>query len=211
MEDTKKEVEKKDEGRKDTRLEKRLKERFQKQLDALVLEYFTKRSALIDPNGEESADLFSFYRKEWIHICAKHNKLKSPLKMNYSAFDSSVEFFVKQEEQNIKSTEAANRLKDFSHWFRRSRLWRTRPFSCILNQVKAKFNQEKYLSLWREYYLNEVVPTFKQKLEKVAEAPKVTRPDKPEGYYTCDKCSDTEICEYAFDEYNSKGDCLAVK
>ena len=29
--------------------------------------------------------------------------------------------------------------------------------------------------------------------------------------YTCFLCEDCKICAYAFDEYNKKGDCLAIK
>lgn len=29
--------------------------------------------------------------------------------------------------------------------------------------------------------------------------------------FTCDKCSDRYDCEYAFDMYNTNGDCLANK
>ena len=29
--------------------------------------------------------------------------------------------------------------------------------------------------------------------------------------FTCSKCSSREICKYAFDDYNTNGDCLAVK
>lgn len=28
---------------------------------------------------------------------------------------------------------------------------------------------------------------------------------------TCDTCSDAPVCEYAFDLYNTDGDCLASK
>ena len=29
--------------------------------------------------------------------------------------------------------------------------------------------------------------------------------------FTCNKCADKDDCEYAFDEYNTNGDCLKVK
>ena len=29
--------------------------------------------------------------------------------------------------------------------------------------------------------------------------------------YTCDTCLDNKICEFAFDGYNTNGDCLAIK
>lgn len=28
---------------------------------------------------------------------------------------------------------------------------------------------------------------------------------------TCQDCSDNDTCEYAFDPYNTHGDCLAIK
>ena len=28
---------------------------------------------------------------------------------------------------------------------------------------------------------------------------------------TCSKCASSETCEYAFDAYNTDGDCLAIK
>ena len=29
--------------------------------------------------------------------------------------------------------------------------------------------------------------------------------------YTCFKCTDNKTCEFAYDGYNLKGDCLAIK
>jgi hypothetical protein len=31
------------------------------------------------------------------------------------------------------------------------------------------------------------------------------------GYFTCDSCDEVSKCEYAFDAYNTNGDCLADK
>lgn len=28
---------------------------------------------------------------------------------------------------------------------------------------------------------------------------------------TCEQCGDNDVCEYAFDHYNTNGDCLALK
>lgn len=30
-------------------------------------------------------------------------------------------------------------------------------------------------------------------------------------YCTCDYCEDSDTCEFAFDPYNTNGDCLAIK
>lgn len=35
--------------------------------------------------------------------------------------------------------------------------------------------------------------------------------DFKEESYTCHKCRDKETCRYAFDAYNTGGDCLASK
>lgn len=31
------------------------------------------------------------------------------------------------------------------------------------------------------------------------------------GYLTCDFCGDRHTCEFAYDGYNTDGDCLAMK
>lgn len=33
----------------------------------------------------------------------------------------------------------------------------------------------------------------------------------PEWVATCDECGDNEFCPFAFDAYNTSGDCLAEK
>jgi hypothetical protein len=156
MEETK--TDKKAEERKDTRFERRLKKRMQDELDKLVIRYFTERSAILDPNGEEAADLFSRFRAVWVGKCAAHNKTRSPLKMNYEAFNSSVDFFLREEEKNIKMTQIANKGKDFPHWLRRRKVWRTMPLTSIYFWIKSLGNKEKILSLWRKVYLETIKP-----------------------------------------------------
>ena len=35
--------------------------------------------------------------------------------------------------------------------------------------------------------------------------------DKWESVMTCSKCEDVGNCEFAYDDYNTNGDCLAIK
>ena len=150
------------------RRERRIEQKKQAILDKLVLEYFTFRSSLADPNGEEAADLLLDYQKAWNLECKNHNRLRTGVKLNYEAFNSAVTFYLREEEKNIKATQLANRIKDFPHWLRRSNVWKTKFFTCIGFQIKALFNQKKYISLWQKYYLDKVVPTFAQQLEQKA-------------------------------------------
>ena len=137
------------------RRDRRIEQKKQAILDKLVLEYFTFRSSLADPNGEEAADLLLDYQKVWNRECKNHNRLRTAVKLNYEAFNSAVEFYLKEEAKNIKTTQLANRVKDFPHWLRRSNVWKTRPFTSIWFWIKSLGNKEKVLSLYREVYLKE--------------------------------------------------------
>jgi len=35
--------------------------------------------------------------------------------------------------------------------------------------------------------------------------------NRVDAFYTCNNCKDKHICRFAFDEYNTDGDCLADK
>lgn len=37
------------------------------------------------------------------------------------------------------------------------------------------------------------------------------RPYNPDMEVTCEHCRDNDTCEYAWDHYNTQGDCLAIK
>jgi hypothetical protein len=146
-----------------TRFEKRLEDRKKSFLDKLLLDFFTDRSALKDPEGETSADLFDFYRKQWVNECVRHNRLRSPIKLNYDAYDKAVAFYLDQEKTAKITTEAANRLQGYEHWFRRSKVWRTRPLNSIWFYIKALGNQEKVVTLWQKYYLENVIDIKKKR------------------------------------------------
>lgn len=147
---------KNDEPKKD-RFTRRLEAEKKAILDKLVFDFFVERSACKDPQGEEAAAIFDKYNNQWKAVCTLHNKRRVPFKLRYQAFSESAEQYIKNEEQQKIVTAQANKLKDFPHWYRRSHLWKTRPLSCIWFQIKVLFNQKKYLSLWQEYYKNEVV------------------------------------------------------
>jgi hypothetical protein len=186
---------------KPTRKQRRLDKDASNALNELLLDYFTRRSALEDPNGEAAAGLYTHFRNQWLYICTKHNKTNKPIKLNYDAFQKNVEAYLKQERENIATSAAANKIKkeekDFRYWFRKADInWKNRHwfFRYIFFQFKAKFNKEKYEALWKEYYLMVVVPA-EAKVDKC----------------TCDGCNNTSACDYAFDDYNMNGDCLALK
>jgi hypothetical protein len=132
----------------DRRLEKKKKEI----LDKLVLDFFTQRSAISDPEGEEVAKLFDKYRDLWFSECRNFNMHRTPFKLRYESFAESVEFYLKMEKDQMKQTEEANKLKDFDHWFRRSHVWRTKSLSAILYWLLALGNKEKQINRWKDYY-----------------------------------------------------------
>jgi hypothetical protein len=47
------------------------------------------------------------------------------------------------------------------------------------------------------------------------ENPKLQKAVLPEGFhelkFTCADCKDADTCDFAFDPYNTNGDCLAMK
>ena len=142
---------------KESRAAKRLRLAKQKVLDDLVLSFFTRRSACSDPEGEDAADLFEKYRKVWVAECVLFNKKRQPFKLRYEAFNEAVEYYLDLEKKNIAMSKAANKVKDFPHWLRRAHVWRTRPLTSLWYKIIALWRQEKWLSLWKAYYLSNVI------------------------------------------------------
>jgi hypothetical protein len=132
----------------DRRLEKRKKEI----LDKLVLDFFTQRSAISDPEGEEVAKLFDKYRDLWFSECRNFNMHRTPFKLRYEGFAKSVEFYLKMEKDQMAKSAEANKLKGFDHWFRRAHVWRTRPLNSLYYWFLSLGRHEKYLNHWKNYY-----------------------------------------------------------
>jgi len=135
-----------------SRFEKRLENRKKAILDKLVLQYFTERSVLSDPEGIEAAQWFDIYENSWRWECKTFNRGRHPMKLRYEAFSESVEFHLKMEKNQIIKTQIENQVKDFDHWFRRKRVWRTMPLTTVYFHIRSWFNREKYISRWKNYY-----------------------------------------------------------
>jgi hypothetical protein len=132
------------------RLEKSKKEF----LDTLLLQYFTKRSSLADPDGLESACLFDQYNHQWVEHCKCFNKRREPIKLKYDAFTEAVEFYIDMEKKQMEKTAEANKELGFLHWLRRAHVRRTRPLTALWYWLRALGDKTKYRNHWKAYYIN---------------------------------------------------------
>jgi hypothetical protein len=135
-----------------SRFDRRLEKRKKEILDKLVLQYFTERSTLSDPEGQIAADFFDGCENEWKWECKTFNRGRQPFKLRYEVFSESVEFYLKMEKDQMGKTKEENEVKAFDHWFRRRRVWRTMPLTTIYFHIISLFNREKYISLYKNYY-----------------------------------------------------------
>ncbi len=142
----------------DPRFVKRLKARKQETLDTLVNLFFTHRSGLKDPEGEEASTLFAHYRNMWINECKEFNKKnRRPFTLRGAAFTDQVTKIIEMEKTNQKKAEEENRANDFKHWFRRSGGWKNDFFRALRFWLKVYGNKEKQTQLWKNYYLTTLV------------------------------------------------------
>jgi hypothetical protein len=151
------ELEKPKQEPKKPRYVRRLEKTKKEYLDALVLEFFTERSALEELDGELAAKIFDIKEMAWRQHCLKFNARKEPIKLRYEAFAEAVEFYAKMEKDQMAKNAEANKAKDFAHWFRRSNVYRTRPLTAFSIEVISLFNREKVLHHWKNYYINNVI------------------------------------------------------
>jgi len=136
---------------------RRLTSKKQAILNNLVTNFFTERSSLKDPNGEEADSLYVKYRDIWFNECRHFNARKHSYSLNFKAFAKGVEIYLKKEEEIIKMKQKENEAKDFQHWYRRSHVGRTRPLTALLYWIQAKGNREKRLHLWKNYYIQNIL------------------------------------------------------
>ena len=77
---------------KEGRFSRRLKARKRKILDTYINLFFTERSALKDPEGEEADKIYVKYRNLWLKECTSFNKNPHrPFTLRASAFADNVE------------------------------------------------------------------------------------------------------------------------
>lgn len=143
--------------RKDTRLERRLKNKVKKDLDVLVMGFLERRSAEKDPDGEEVAKLYEVYKAAWITKCRNFNKRKNPIKLKYEAFAESVEYFLKEEKEKKAKAKEEKQALDFNSWYRKLHPWRTRSLNMLYFWFTAWGNKEKIKQLWKNYYCTEIL------------------------------------------------------
>jgi hypothetical protein len=144
--------------RKDTRFERRLKEKKQEKLNKLVSIFLERRSSVKDPDGIDAAKLYDEIKDEWMKECVNHNRLvRVPFKLRYTAFEESVNHFLEEELAERKKVYEEKQVKDFEHWYKRLRPWRTRPLNSLYFWFTSKGNHEKQLQLWKNYYIQVIM------------------------------------------------------
>jgi hypothetical protein len=140
--------------RRETRFERRLKARKQEFLNTLVNLFFTDRSSLKDPEGEEADAIFIKYRDMWIDECKAFNKAKRlPFKLRGEAFTEQVDKVIEMEKTNQKKIEEQNKIKDFRHWLRLEANIKKMPFRTFWYWLISRGNKEKKTQLWKHYYI----------------------------------------------------------
>jgi hypothetical protein len=143
---------------KESRESRRLRAKKGEMLETLVNLFFTNRSSLKDPEGQEADDLFVHFRNEWIAECKAFNKLKNrPFTLRGDAFKDQVERILKLEETSKKKIEESNKVKDYEHWMRRSRLWWDHPGRLFWYWLRSLGNHEKEVQLWKHYYIKHII------------------------------------------------------
>jgi len=138
-----------------SRFDRRLEKRKKEILDKLVYGYFTQRSSISDPEGQEAANLFDSFEGEWRMECKTFNRGRQPFKLIYEAFSKSVEFYLKMEKNQMAKTAEENKGIGFEHWFRRTMKfpniqWLPR---LIWYFVISLGNNEKQMKRWKAYYI----------------------------------------------------------
>jgi hypothetical protein len=143
---------------KDPRFVRRLKARKQEILERLVNLFFTERSALKDPEGEEADALYMKYRNDWVAACKEFNKQKRrPFTLRGAAFSDQVTKILEMEKANQKKAKEENEAKDFKHWYRKYGGWKNNFFRSLVYWIKARGDEKKQEHLWKHYYLTEPV------------------------------------------------------
>jgi hypothetical protein len=144
----------KNEAPKEDRFTRRLKARKQEFLDACINLFFTERSSLKDPEGEEADAIYTKYRNMWIAECKEFNKQKRrPFTLRGGAFKDNIERIIEMEKTQKQKVYEENRVKDFRHWMRREATWRKMPFRHLWFYIKAGKDEKKKEQLWKNYYL----------------------------------------------------------
>ncbi len=127
-------------------------------LETLINLYITERGSLKDPDGEESAQRFNHYRNMWINECKAFNKKNNrSLTLRSDAFKDQVERILNIEAINKKKKAEENKVRDFSHWMRRTRLWYDYPFKLFWYWILSWGNHEKETEYWKQFYLKNIV------------------------------------------------------
>jgi hypothetical protein len=146
------------EGIKESRKEKRLKQAKQDILNNLVSNFFTERSSIKDPEGDEAAALFVQYQNIWIKECMNFNRFKNrPFTLRKRAFEDQINYFIEMEKKQKEKAEMDNKVKDFSHWLRKSNFYLKHPFRAAYYEIISGFNREKCLHLLKNYYIKHIL------------------------------------------------------
>ena len=152
------ELEKPKQEPKKPRYVRRLEKTKKEYLDALVLEFFTERSALEELDGELAGKIFDVKNYAWTQHCKTFNARREPIKLRYEAFTEAVEFYTKMEADQMKKNAEANKVKDFEHWVRRVRVGEAMFFLILWHKIISFGNREKRIKRLKNYYVKHILP-----------------------------------------------------
>lgn len=143
---------------KEGRFARRLKARKRDVLDTCVNLFFTERSTINDPEGEEVDKIYVKYRNVWLNECKEFNKNPNrPFTLRGSAFAENVERIINMEKEGKKKKEEENKLKDFRHWFRKSAGWKKMFWRTLWFTVKGWWKNLEVDYLWKNYYIKNIL------------------------------------------------------
>jgi len=143
---------------KEGRFARRLKARKREILDTYINLFFTERSMLKDPEGEEADKIYVKYRNAWLKECTSFNKNPHrPFTLRASAFADNVERIFNMEQTGKKKKEEENKLIDFRHWFRKNAGWKKMFWRTLWFTVKGWYKKTDTEHLWKNYYVKNIL------------------------------------------------------
>jgi len=144
------------EERRETRFERRLKDRKIDILNNIVNRYLADRTYVTSP--EEGDELFRRYRDEWYYQCRLFNKGKKPFTLKHEAFKERVDYFDQQ--QALKAAKKAEEKlqRDIDRAVRNIRKWsKSQWVRNIKFWIIARGNKQKMDQLWRVYCTTQIM------------------------------------------------------
>ena len=89
------------------------------------------------------------------------------------------------------------------------------PSTSLLDRMAAYYSMPLPVLIWAALTEDDVTPNkreFYKSVKPIVDAiVKELFTEKKRKESTCSSCGDNKTCEFAFDGYNTNGDCLAIK